>query len=408
MQFVKYLPALLLLAACGAQEEKPPAPPVPEVAVATLVPETLPLSSELAGRVAAVRVSEVRPQVDGMIVQRYFEEGADVRAGQLLYRIDSASYAARLELASAELALEKASLVNLRVIAERYARLLESRTVTQQDHDLAQANYQQGLARVRARSASLRAAEIDLERTAVRAAIGGRIGRAEASEGALVSRAQQESLARVQQLDPVYVDVVQSSQQMLALQRALRSGSVKPGVRAVTLALEDGSRYAHAGELQFADMQVDQQTGMVTLRARFPNPERLLVPGMYVRARVEHGVQAQALMLPQQAVRLGEGENASALVVNGKGEVELRQLVLAASHQGRWSALSGVRAGERVIVEGGMKAAPGARVRAVEWRDPARAAAPGPAAASNAASAPVPPAAALGAASGAAPAGGEG
>jgi membrane fusion protein (multidrug efflux system) len=155
-------------------------------------------------------------------------------------------------------------------------------------------------------------------------------------------------------------------------------------------------------------MQVDQQTGMVTLRARFPNPERLLVPGMYVRARVEHGVQAQALMLPQQAVRLGEGENASALVVNGKGEVELRQLVLAASHQGRWSALSGVRAGERVIVEGGMKAAPGARVRAVEWRDPARAAAPGPAAASNAASAPVPPAAALGAASAAAPAGGEG
>ncbi|WP_426164381.1 efflux RND transporter periplasmic adaptor subunit [Pseudoduganella sp. R-34] len=368
MRFMKYLPALLLLAACGAKDEKPPAPAVPEVAVATLALEKLPLNSELAGRVAAVRVSEVRPQVDGVIVGRYFEEGADVRAGQLLYRIDSASYAARQEQASAELALEKAHLVNLRVIAERYARLLDSRTVTQQDHDLAQANYQQGLARVRARQASLRAAEIDLQRTEVRAVIAGRIGRAEATEGALVSRAQQEPLARVQQLDPVYVDVVQSSQQMLALQRALRSGSLKPGARAVTLALEDGSEYAHAGELQFAEMQVDQQTGMVTLRARFPNPERLLVPGMYVRARVEHGVQPEVVMLPQQAVRLGEGEKASALVVNAKGEVELRELVLAGSHQGRWAALSGVRAGERVIVEGAMKAAPGGRVNAVEWR----------------------------------------
>ena len=375
MQFMKYLPALLLLAACGAKEEKPPAPAVPEVAVATLAMEKLPLNSELAGRVAAVRVSEVRPQVDGVIVGRYFEEGADVRAGQLLYRIDSASYAARQEQASAELALEKASLVNLRVTAERYARLLDSRTVTQQDHDLAQANYQQGLARV----ASLRAADIDLQRTEVRAAIAGRIGRAEATEGALVSRAQQEPLARVQQLDPVYVDLVQSSQQMLALQRALRSGSLKPGARAVTLALEDGSQYAHAGALQFAEMQVDQQTGMVTLRARFPNPERLLVPGMYVRARVEHGVQPEVVMLPQQAVRLGEGEKASALVVNAKGEVELRELVLAGSHQGRWAALSGVRAGERVIVEGAMKAAPGGRVNAVEWRGAALGAASVPA-----------------------------
>ncbi|KRB98187.1 efflux RND transporter periplasmic adaptor subunit [Duganella sp. Root198D2] len=379
MQFMKYLPALLLLAACGAKEDKPPVPALPEVAVATLALEKLALNSELPGRVAAVRVSEVRPQVDGVIVQRYFEEGADVRAGQLLYRIDSASYAARQEQASAELALEKASLVNLRVIAERYVRLLDSRTVTQQDHDLAQANYLQGLARVRAREASLKAADIDLQRTEVRAAIAGRIGRAEATEGALVARAQQEPLARVQQLDPVYVDVVQSSQQMLALQRALRSGSVKPGARAVTLALEDGSEYTHAGQLQFAEMQVDQQTGMVTLRARFPNPDRLLVPGMYVRARVEHGVQPEVVMLPQQSVRLGEGEKASALVVNAKGEVEPRQLVLAGSHQGRWAALSGVRAGERVIVEGAMKAASGTRVNAVEWRDPALGAAAAPA-----------------------------
>lgn len=371
MQVTKYLPAMLLLAACGAKQEAPPAPSLPEVAVATLVLEKLPLSSELAGRVAAVRISEVRPQVDGMIVQRYFEEGADVRAGQLLYRIDGASYAARREQASAELALEKASLVNLRVMAERYARLLESRTVTQQDHDLAQANYQQGLARVRAREASLHAAQIELQRTEVRAAIAGRIGRAEATEGALVSRAQAEPLARVQQLDPVYVDVVQSSQQMLALRRALQDGGVKPGARSVALTLDDGSAYPHAGELQFTEMQVDQQTGMVTLRARFPNPERLLVPGMYVRARVEHGVQPDVVLLPQQAVRLGEGDKASVLVVNAKGEVEPRQLVLAGSHQGRWAAASGVRAGERVVVEGSMKAVPGAKVKVVEWRSPA-------------------------------------
>lgn len=375
MPVKKYLPAVLLLAACSAKQEAPSAPALPEVAVLTLAPQPLPLGSDLAGRVAPVRISEVRPQVDGMIVQRYFEEGADVRAGQLLYRIDGASYAARREQASAELALEKASLVNLRVMAERYARLLESRTVTQQDHDLAQANYQQGLARVRAREAALRAAEIELQRTEVRAAIAGRIGRAEATEGALVSRAQAEPLARVQQLDPVYVDVVQSSQQMLALRRALQGGSVKPGARAVMLTLDDGSAYPHAGELQFAEMQVDPQTGMVTLRARFPNPERLLVPGMYVRARVEHGVQQQVLLLPQQAVRLGEGARASALVVNAKGEVEPRELVLAGSHQGRWAAASGVQAGERVIVEGSMKAAPGAKVRVVEWRGPALAAA---------------------------------
>ncbi|WP_035375283.1 efflux RND transporter periplasmic adaptor subunit [Pseudoduganella violaceinigra] len=372
MHYLKYLPAVVLLAACGARQEAPPAPAVPEVAVTTLALEKLPLNSDLAGRVAAVRVSEVRPQVDGVIVQRYFDEGADVRAGQLLYRIDSASYAARQAQASAELALEKASLVNLRVIAERYARLLDSRTVTQQDHDLAQANFKQGQARVQAREAALRAAQIDLQRTEVRAAIAGRIGRAEATEGALVSRAQAEPLARVQQLDPVYVDVVQSSQQMVALRRALDKGSVKPGARGVTLTLEDGSAYPHAGELQFADMQVDPQTGMVMLRARFPNPQRLLMPGMYVRARVEHGVQPDVVMLPQQAVRLGEGDKATALLVNAKGEVEPRALVLAGSHQGRWAVLSGVRAGERVIVEGGMKAAPGARVNAVEWRDPAR------------------------------------
>lgn len=373
MQLTKYLPAMLLLAACGSPQEAPSAPPLPEVAVVTLAMEKLPLSSDLAGRVAAVRTSEVRPQVDGMIVQRYFAEGADVRAGQLLYRIDGASYAARREQASAELALEKAGLVNLRVLAERYARLLESRTVTQQDHDLAQANYQQGLARVRAREASLRSAEIELQRTEVRAAIAGRIGRAEATEGALVSRAQAEPLARVQQLDPVYVDVVQSSQQMLALRRALQGGSVQPGPRAVALTLDDGSAYPHAGQLQFTEMQVDPQTGMVTLRARFPNPDRLLVPGMYVRARVAHGVQSDMVLLPQQAVRLGEGDRASALVVNAKGEVEPRQLVLAGSHQGRWAAASGIRAGERVIVEGGLQAAPGAKVKAVEWRAPAAA-----------------------------------
>lgn len=362
------LQATLLLAACS---EPPPAPPPetkPAVAVVTVRQEAVPLRVELPGRVTALRVSEVRPQVGGVIVRRHFEEGSDVKAGALLYEIGSDSYAARQEQAAAELAIEQAALVNLRIIAERYRRLIESKTVTQQDHDLAQANYEQGLARVKARQAALRTAQIDLQRTQIRAPIAGRIGRAAVTEGALVASEQTEPLARIQQVDPILVDVVQSSGQLTQLKRRLGSGALQPGKAAVTLLLEDGQPYPHAGVLKFTEMNVDGATGSVTLRASFPNPDGLLMPGMYVRARVEQGVQPDAVRLPQQAVRHNERNEATALVVGRDGKVEQRVLDLIGSEAGLWAARAGLKAGEKVIVEGGNKVAPGTVVSATEWQ----------------------------------------
>ncbi|WUR15605.1 efflux RND transporter periplasmic adaptor subunit [[Empedobacter] haloabium] len=368
--FPRHLPALatLLLAACGEPPAAPPAPPKPQVAVVTVRQEAVPLRAELPGRVTALRVSEVRPQVGGVIVRRHFEEGSDVKAGALLYEIGSDSYAARQEQAAAELAIEQAALVNLRIIAERYRRLIDSKTVTQQDHDLAQANYEQGLARVKARQAALRTAQIDLQRTQIRAPIAGRIGRAAVTEGALVASEQAEPLARIQQVDPILVDVVQSSQQLTQLKRRLGSGALQPGKAAVTLLLEDGQPYPHAGVLKFTEMNVDGATGSVTLRASFPNPDGLLMPGMYVRARVEQGVQPDAVRLPQQAVRHNERNEATALVVGSDGKVEQRVLDLIGSDAGLWSARAGLKAGDKVIVEGGNKVAPGTAVSVTEWQ----------------------------------------
>jgi len=368
---IRRLPALaaILLAACGEPPQAPPeAPKPPSVAVMTVRHEPVPLRAELPGRVTALRVAEIRPQVGGVIVRRHFEEGTDVQAGALLYEIGSDSHAARAEQAAAELAIEQAALVNLRIIAERYRRLIDSKTVTQQDHDLAQANYEQGLARVKARQAALRTAQIDLQRTRIRAPIAGRIGRSAVTEGALVAGEQPEALARIQQLDPIHVDIVQSSQQLTQLRRQLGSGALQPGKAAVTLLLEDGQPYPHQGTLKFTEMNVDGATGSVTLRASFPNPGRLLVPGMYVRASVEQGMQPDAVLLPRQAVRHNERNEATAWVVGRDGRIEQRTLDVIGSHGGGWAARAGLKAGEKVVVEGGSKVAPGAAVTTVEWR----------------------------------------
>jgi len=371
LTLTRRLPALaaILLAACGEPPQAPPEPPKPpSVAVMTVRQEPVPLRAELPGRVTALRVAEIRPQVGGVIVRRHFEEGTDVQAGALLYEIGSDSHAARAEQAAAELAIEQAALVNLRIIAERYRRLIDSKTVTQQDHDLAQANYEQGLGRVKARQAALRTAQIDLQRTRIRAPIAGRIGRSAVTEGALVAGEQPEALARIQQLDPIHVDIVQSSQQLTQLRRQLGSGALQPGKAAVTLLLEDGQPYPHQGTLKFTEMNVDGATGSVTLRASFPNPGRLLVPGMYVRASVEQGMQPDAVLLPRQAVRHNERNEATAWVVGRDGRIEQRTLDVIGSHGGGWAARAGLKAGEKVVVEGGSKVAPGAAVTTVEWR----------------------------------------
>jgi membrane fusion protein (multidrug efflux system) len=360
---------LCLLCACDSQPHGngPPPEKAPQVAVVTLKSEAFPLRAELAGRVSAWRVSQVRPQVGGVIEKRYFDEGAQVKPGQLLYQINDDSYQARYAQASAELAIEKAALVNLRIIAERHQALLKTHHVTAQDHDLAQANHAQGLARVKAREATVQSARIDLRRTQVRAAIGGRIGRSAVTEGALVTVDQEAALATIQQVDPIYVDVVQSSRQLTQLKQQLGSGALQPGKASVSLALEDGQVYGHAGVLKFTDMNVDTEAGVVMLRAQFPNPGGLLLPGMYVRAKVEQAVLRAAVLVPQQAVHYNERNEALVWVIGAGNKAEQRVLTLMGSHGDQWVSSAGVSAGERLVVEGAMKLSAGLAVAPVAW-----------------------------------------
>lgn len=339
------------LSACGNSEQPEMADRAPEVSVITLAAQDLPMRTELSGRVVAFRVSEVRPQVRGIIEKRLFTEGSDVRAGDLLYQINSASYKALADQASANLELAQANMENLRIIAERYAKLIGNNNVSRHDYEIAQANYQQALAQRKASEAALQNAQIDLQRTQVRAPIAGRIGRSSVTEGALVTLEQEDALARIQQFDPIYVDIVQSSQQLIQLKQYLASNAFKPGSSAVSLILEGNQQYAHAGILKFTDLNVDAETGMVTLRAQFPNPEGILLPGMYVRSSLEQGIAANVILLPQQAVTYNEKNQPVTWVVNEQNQAEMRVLELLGNHANQWIARAGVSGGERVIVE---------------------------------------------------------
>lgn len=336
-----------------------------EVTVVTVQAEDHVLQRELAGRVSALRVAEVRPQVRGIIEQRLFDEGSDVAAGDLLYQINSDSYRVELARSQAELAAAQASLVHLRSVAERYTRLLRSKSVNQVDYDQAQARYQQGLADVAARKAAVDASQLTLKRTQVRAPIAGRIGRSAVSEGALVSTDQVQALATIQQFDPVYVDIVQSSKQLLEYKRRLTTGELVQGSAAVTLLLEDGKPYGTPGELKLTELNVDQQTGSVTLRAKFANPNGLLLPGMYVRAKVAQGAARQVILLPQQAVLFRAGQLPAAWRVGDDNRVSRQPLQLLESHGQRWVVSSGLSAGDRVVVEGSHRLTPKALVNPV-------------------------------------------
>lgn len=339
----------------------------PEVAVLTLAAQDLPMLTQLSGRVVAFRVSEVRPQVRGIIEKRLFAEGADVKAGDLLYQINSASYKALVDQASANLELANSNRENLRIIAERYEKLIGNHSVSRHDYELAQANHQQALAQVKASAAALQTAQIDLQRTQVRAPISGRVGRSSVSEGALVSAEQESALTRIQQFDPIYVDIVQSSQQLTQLKQQLASNTFKPGNSAVTLQLDGDHHYAYSGDLKFTDLNVDADTGMVTLRAQFANPEAVLLPGMYVRAALAQGVAANVILLPQQAVTYNEKNQPVAWVVNAQNQAELRILELLGNKSNQWIVRSGVSHGERVIVEGQLRLSPGATVAPIAW-----------------------------------------
>jgi membrane fusion protein (multidrug efflux system) len=381
MTFKRFAPVALLfpLAACGggqqqAQQQQPSGPP--QVSVVTVRPQAVTLTTELPGRTSAYETSEVRPQVNGLITARLFTEGDQVREGQALYRIDPQPYLAQVASARAALARARAAIASSAALQRRYGELVKINAIARQDFENAVTSAQQAQADVGAQQAALRSAQIDLARTTVRAPISGRIGRSIATTGALASAAQTTALTTIQRLDPIYVDVQQSSADLLRLRQQIAAGDLSRGGQAarVRLKLEDGSTYPVEGTLQFADVTVDPTSGSQVIRARFPNPRGLLLPGMYVRAELVQGTQGDALLVPQRAVSRDERGNPTTMVVGNDGKVQLRTLTAPRTIGTNWMVTSGLKAGDKVIVEGGGgMLRPGAPVKAVPYREGAKA-----------------------------------
>lgn len=360
----------------------PGAMPPPQVSVYVVKPQALPMTTELPGRTAAFEIAEVRPQVGGIVQKRLFAEGADVKAGTPLYQIDASTYQAAYKSAKASLARAEANLLTSGPKVKRYKELLQVEGVSRQDYDDAVAAEAQARADVEAARAALETARINLDYTTVTAPISGRASRSAVTPGALVTAGQATAMTVVQQLDPIYVDITQSSEEMLRLKRAIESGGIKrgEGQAKVRLTLADGSTYAQEGKLQFADVSVDTGTGNVALRALFPNPKHDLLPGMFVRAAVDTGVADEAITVPQQGVTRNQKGEATALVLNAKGIVEQRVLTTSRALGDQWIVTSGLASGDRVIVEGLQKVKPGAPAVVAADR-PAVAASPAAAAA---------------------------
>jgi len=354
--------ATVIAAGCSKSAAEAPHAQVAEVGVYTVARQPLAITTELPGRTTAFQVAEVRPQVNGIIQKRLFVEGADVKAGTALYQIDAASYQASYNSAMAALAKAKANLLSSGPKLARYKDLVKSEGVSRQEYEDAFAANEQAKADVASAAAALEIASINLKYTHVDAPISGRISRSNVTPGALVTASQATALTTVQQLDPIYVDVTQSSNDLLRLKSELDKGSLKKsgGQAKVTLILSDGSKYAESGKLQFSDVTVDPGTGNVTLRALFPNPKHDLLPGMYVRAVVESGVNEAAIVVPQQGVTRNARGEATAMILNKEGKVESRILTTGSTVGDKWLVTSGLDAGDRVIIEGLQKVRVGA------------------------------------------------
>jgi membrane fusion protein (multidrug efflux system) len=356
-------------AGCG---KKPAAatPPPPEVSVVKISTESLPVTTELPGRIDAIRTSEVRARVAGILLNEVYREGSDVRAGDILFQIDPAPLQASYDSAKASLAKAEANVKQARAQSERDEALVKIHAVSRQDYDTAISAAAQGEADVLAAKAALETASLNLGYATVTAPISGRIGKALVTEGALVGQGEVTELAVIQQLDPIYFDFTQSSVDVLRLRRQLDNGqlkSIEPGAARVTLLLEDGSTYAHDGKLLFSDITVDPTTGMVTLRAEFPNPDGLLLPGMFARGRLEQAVNSEAIAVSQRAVSHGPDGSATVLVVTPDNKVEVRTVKADTAMGDKWIITGGLKAGERVIVDGLQKVRPGATVNPVPY-----------------------------------------
>lgn len=363
----------LAVSACGGNA--PPTAvqmPPPEVTVVTLKSSDVTLSRELTGRVTPSLIAEVRPQVTGIVRQRLFTEGGSVRAGQALYQIDNTAFLADRNAAAAQVVRAQAALTTASLKAARSAELAKTQVISKQDNDNAQAALRQAQAELRAAQAGVQGANVPLGFTRVSAPISGKIGRSAVTAGALVNAGQPAALATIQQLDPMYIDLSQSSAELLQLRRETAAGNLASTAEVpVGIVLEDGSRYAHAGKMSFAETTVDPTTGSFIVRVVVPNPDQLLLPGMYVRAVLANGVRRNALLVPQQGVNRDPKGQASAMVVDAEGKAALRQVTVSRTVGASWLVEDGLKPGDRVIVEGLQKIRPGAPVSAVEQGAPA-------------------------------------
>ena len=374
MRFEKYIPIVFALAACG--KEAPGAPPgggpggsakPVEVGVITVKAEPVTFTKELPGRTSAFLVAEVRARVNGIVLKRLFTEGADVKEGQALFKIDPAPYQATLESAQAQQTRAEANVESAQSLAGRYTKLIESNAVSRQEYDDAIAKVKTAKADVAAARAMVKTARINLDYTTVTAPIAGRIGRAEVTEGAYVQQQGATLLATVQQLDKVYIDMTWSTGEALRMRRAIESGELQTvgGGAAVTISLEDGRDYGTPGTLQFTDVSVDQTTGSLSLRAVVPNPKGELLPGMFVRVRLDEGKHPGAILVPQRAVTRDQSGRGVALIVGKDNKVERRPIVTDRAIRDSWLVTSGLAPGDLVIVDGIQKARPGAVVTTI-------------------------------------------
>jgi len=366
---VALLATLATLAGCGGAKQATPAAQAPEVSVTTVQRGSVPVTTELPGRTSAYLVAQVRARVDGIVLKRNFTEGGEVKARQRLYQIDPAPYRAALDSATGALQKSQANLAAMNAQAERYRQLVAGNAVSKQDYDNAISSQGQAAADVAFGKAGVETARINLGYTDVVSPITGRIGASLVTQGAFVQASAATLLTTVQQIDPIYVDLNQTSVAGLQLRRDVASGKLKlkgPGQANVTLTLEDGTQYAIKGKLQFTDITVDPGTGSVTVRAVFPNPDHVLLPGMFVRASIEQGVNDNALLVPQVGVTHDPKGQATTLVVGTDNKVELRTIQATRTSGANWVVDGGLKEGERVIVSGMQKVQPGMPVRIVD------------------------------------------
>lgn len=366
--------SLLLLAACGEKAQQAGGEMKVPVSVVTVQPEPTEIEVELPGRVEAIKDAQIRARVTGIVNEINFEQGGEIKAGQLLFTIDPAPYRAVREQAAAQLQRAQADAKSARLLAERYSKLIKANAVSRQEYDNAMAAAGQADAAIAAAKATLQSADIDLGYTKVDSPIDGRIGKSMVTEGALVSAAEATQLATVQQINRVYVDLTRSTTELAQLRGALASGQLEQsadGNAKAQVVLEDGSVYAQPGKLLFSGITVDPTTGQVNLRAEFPNPDKILLPGMYVRVRLQQGIDERALLVPQQALqRTADGLSSLMLVKDGK--IQVSAVAVGPESKGKWIITKGLSAGDVVVVEGFQKIRPGSAVQAMPWKPQAQ------------------------------------